>query len=199
MQESMLFQHLKEPHSRLYFEQTCYRLTGAVEVGKLIDAWNAVAEANEMLRTVFRWQGLKKPVQVILKNPALTFKEIDLSQLSPGAGQQQLDKIKQEDRQNRLDLCSRPFRVIFCKMAENRYEMIVSNHHIIYDGWSNAIILRELAEAYHRLYLGKEWLKPVKTRYKEYLKWQQQQDKIKQTLYWKNFFKWFYRQDLFFC
>jgi len=191
MQESMLFQHLKEPHSQLYSQQTCYQLTGDVKVTQLRDAWNVVAAANEMLRTVFRWQGLKKPVQVILKNPALAIKEIDLSQLSREARRHQLGKIKKQDRQKRLDLSSQLFRVILCKMAENKYEMIVSNHHIIYDGWSNIIILQELAEAYNRFYLGKKWIKPVKNSYKEYIKWQQHQDKTKQTLYWRTFLKGF--------
>jgi hypothetical protein len=69
--------------------------------------------------------------------------------------------------------------------------MIVSNHHIIYDGWSNVIILKELAEAYNRIYLGKKCIKPAKNSYKEYIKLQQHQDKIKQTRYWKSFLKGF--------
>jgi hypothetical protein len=191
MQESMLYQYLRAPKSRLYFEQTCYELTGNLETAKIKRAWNVVAAANEMLRTLFRWQELKKPVQVILKNHAVPIKELDLSSLSTEALQRQLARIKEKDRQNPLDLCSQPFRVILCKITENKSEMIVSNHHIIYDGWSNVIVLKELAEAYNRFYLGKKWIKPAKNSYKEYIKWQQHQDKLKQTLYWRTFLKGF--------
>ena len=189
MQESMLYQYLKEPHSKLYFEQTCYEVTGNgyLDAEKLKEAWNVVTCDNEMLRTIFRWQGLKKPVQVILKNRAVPIKEIDLSTLSAGDRQHRLTKIKTEDRQDRLNLSSEPFRVILCKMTGNRYEMIVSNHHIIYDGWSNVIILKELAEAYNQIYLGKKWSGPGKSEYKEYIKWQQHQDKNQQTHFWKTF------------
>lgn len=191
MQESMLFQHLKEPDSQLHFEQTCYRLTGEVEVDKVREAWNAAAAANEMLRTVFRWQGLKTPVQVIFKNRPVPITEIDLSQLSHETRQYQLNQIKKHDRQKKLDLAGQPLRVILCKLAENNYEMIVSNHHIIYDGWSNVIILKELSEAYQQIHMGKKWFKPAKNRYKEYIKWQQHQDKPGQTRYWKRYLNGF--------
>lgn len=184
MQESMLFQYLKKPGSQLYFEQICYGLTGDVRVETVKEAWNFVAEANEMLRTVFRWQGLKKPLQIILKNRPVSFKGMDLSQLNDEA-QQQLIRIKDQDRQKGTDLSVEPFRVTLCKMAEKRYEMIVSNHHIIYDGWSNVILLKEFLEVYHDIYYGTQPILPVKNRYKEYIKWQQQQDKIKQKNYWK--------------
>ena len=82
MQESMLYQYLREPESRLYFEQTCYQLTGNVRLNKIKEAWNVVAAANEMLRAVFRWQGIKRPVQIILKYRPLSIKEFDLSSLS---------------------------------------------------------------------------------------------------------------------
>jgi NRPS condensation-like uncharacterized protein len=191
MQENMLYQYLRAPKSRLYFEQTCYELTGNLETAKVKRAWNVVAAANEMLRTLFRWQELKKPVQVILKNHMVPIKEMDLSSLTTGAMQRQLDRVKEQDRQNPLDLNRQPFRVILCKTTKNKYEMIVSNHHIIYDGWSNVIILKELAEAYNRIYLGKKCIKPAKNSYKEYIKLQQHQDKIKQTRYWKSFLKGF--------
>ena len=193
MQENMLFQYLKNPGSRLYMEQTCYRLTGDIPMDgeKVKRAWNFVASANEMLRTLFRWQGLKKPLQVILKYHPVPLKEIDLSGLTLERKEEQLSQVKENDRQNPIDLSCRPFRVILCRLTENRYEMIVSNHHIISDGWSNVVILKELAEAYNCIYLGKKWIKPVKNRYKEYIKMQRQQDKSYQTLYWRTFLKGF--------
>lgn len=189
MQESMLYQYLRAPKSRLYFEQTCYELTGNLDTSKVKRAWHVVVAANEMLRTLFRWQELKKPVQVILKNHTVPIKEMDLSSLTAEARLQQLARVKEQDRQNPLDLNRQPFRVILCKITKNKYEMIVSNHHIIYDGWSNVIILKELAEAYNHIYLGKKCIKPAKNCYKEYIKWQQQQDKNKQNLYWRTFLK----------
>ncbi|MCU0285339.1 MAG: condensation domain-containing protein, partial [Acidobacteria bacterium] len=191
MQESMLYSYLKDPGSQMYFEQTSYEITGdgGVDAGKLKEAWNITAANNEMLRTVFRWRGLKKPVQVILKKHTIPIKEIDLFLLSNEDRQDQLDLVKKNDRQNKVNLNNGPLRVILCKMSENRYEMIVSNHHIIYDGWSNIILLKELAEAYNNIYSGILPGKLNKIKYKDYIKWQQRQGKNQQAQYWRTFLK----------
>lgn len=187
MQESMLYQYLKEPESRLYFEQTCYELTGNVRLDKIKEAWGVVAAANEMLRTVFRWQETKRPVQIILKNRPLSIMEFDLSSLTGEDKQRQLLWVKARDKRKKIDLSSEPLRVILCKLEDHRYEMIVSNHHIISDGWSNVIMLKELVQAYDCIYPGKPLLKSVKSNYKEYIRWLRQQDDNTQRNYWRNF------------
>jgi hypothetical protein len=186
MQESMLFQYLKEPDSKLYFEQNGYELTGTIRTDFIQEAWNAVANRNEVLRTVFRWMKLKKPVQVILKNPRVSVKSVDLSQLPHDAREKQLDTIKEHDLAGKIDLRVEPLRVTLCKMSENRYEMIVTNHHILFDGWSNVILLKEFLEAYHCLGGSAAPDKPVKTGYREYIKGLQKQDKGKQENYWRH-------------
>ena len=69
--------------------------------------------------------------------------------------------------------------------------MIISNHHILYDGWSNGIILEEFFNAYNDLYNGKKIVKPVKTKFKEFVKWFHQQgtDIGKQEKFWTDFLK----------
>lgn len=191
MQESMLYQYLKEPGSRLYFEQTCYELTGNVRLDKIKEAWGVVAAANEMLRAVFRWQGTKRPVQIILKRPGLPLKELDLSGLTGEAQQQRLHQEKARDKQRGIDLSAEPLRVLLCKLGGNRCEMIVSNHHIISDGWSNVIMLKELVQAYDCIYTGKPLPKAVKGNYKEYIKWLKQHGANAQRNYWINFLQGF--------
>ncbi|UCH95866.1 MAG: hypothetical protein JSV88_03210 [Candidatus Aminicenantes bacterium] len=191
MQESMLYQYLRKPEGKLYFEQNCYQLTGDVEVSRIKGAWNRVAAANEMLRIVFRWQRLKRPVQIVLKNLSIPVKEVNLSQLNDETQQQELFRIKEEDRQKIIDLTVQPFRVILCKLEKNKSEMIVTNHHILFDGWSNVILLKEFFEAYHMLSRRTPAVMPVKNRFKEYIKWQQNQDKIKQKNYWKKLLQGF--------
>jgi len=66
--------------------------------------------------------------------------------------------------------------------------MVISHHHILYDGWSTGLILKEFFRAYHELYQGNIPLKPpVKTKFKEFVKWILQQDKGKQEIYWKEY------------
>ena len=66
--------------------------------------------------------------------------------------------------------------------------MIISNHHILYDGWSNGIILKEFFKAYHELCQGGQSLKlPVKPPFKEFIKWIQSQDRNKQEQFWREY------------
>ncbi|UCH96724.1 MAG: amino acid adenylation domain-containing protein, partial [Candidatus Aminicenantes bacterium] len=102
-----------------------------------------------------------------------------------------LEKIKIKDRKEKFNLLEVPFRVTLCKVEEDKYEMIITNHHILYDGWSNGIVLKEFFKAYDDLSHGKNLAKPVKTKFKEFIKWIQEQDKNKQKQFWEGYLKGF--------
>lgn len=68
MQEGMLFHYLTEPHSEQYFEQLSLRLLGEINMEIFEKAWEFVTYNNDMLRTLFRWDKLDKPIQLVLKN-----------------------------------------------------------------------------------------------------------------------------------
>ncbi len=168
MQEGMLFHYLKEPQSQLYFEQLSLEITGEIHKTTFEKTWNNVIQTNEMLRAVFRWQKMENPVQLILKKHKIQPIYFDHSGGTTQNREQHIkeqhEQIKTKDRQKKFNLQEVPFRVTLCKFAEKRYEMIISNHHIIYDGWSNGIILKEFFETYNGLSTGKESVKPVKTK-----------------------------------
>ena len=188
MQEGMLFHYLKDPRSGLYFEQLSLEISGAIDIQVFEKAWNVIIQANEMLRTVFRWEKLEKPSQVILKEYPSQINFHDFSGLDDVQKKTSFEKVKNDDRDESFDLTRVPFRVILCKLAETQYGMIVSNHHILYDGWSNGIILKEFFNAYHSLSKGEQTLPiPAKSSFKEYVKWLQSRDRNKQEHYWRNY------------
>ncbi|MCP4156639.1 MAG: hypothetical protein GY757_53495 [bacterium] len=146
MQEGMLFHYLKAPGGRHYFEQLTLHISGAIDTRLCRQAWQTVIETNEMLRTQFRWEKIAKPVQVVLKKHTLPFQYYDITvnenhQKEPGTTEckqwlERLEKVKKKDREKSFDLRHVPFRVTLCKTREDEHEMIISNHHILYDGWS---------------------------------------------------------------
>ena len=192
VQEGMLFHYLNEPGSGLYFEQMSFTLSGQVDVSAVKNAWDFVICANGMLRTVFRWEGIEKPVQVILKKYAAPIREYDFSSLeSENEREKTLDEIRKKDRKESIDIRREPFRILLIKLHDNRYEMIVSSYHIVFDGWSNGIILKEFVNAYHSFYSGGTPDLRVKTSYKEYLKWLSHQNKEAQGKYWSEHLQYF--------
>jgi tyrocidine synthetase-3 len=189
MQEGMLFHYLKDPDSEQYFEQLSLEISGKIDKEIFEKAWNFVIETNEMLRAVFRWEKVENPVQIILKEHRLQPRYFDFQGKSANDAQNQLDEIKVKDREQKFDLQEVPFRVTLCKTGANKYEMIISNHHILYDGWSNGTILKEFFDAYANLSItpGNEGMKEVKTRFKEFLSWIFQQDSHKQKIFWSQY------------
>ncbi len=188
MQNGMLFHYLKEPESDLYLEQLCLALSGKIEEKLFEKAWNFVIAANEMLRTAFRWEGLEKPIQIILKEHYLQPEFYDFLGISKKEIEKSLVEVKKSEREKISALQDEvPFRVALCKIEKDRYEMIISNHHILYDGWSNGIILREFFHAYTDFSAAKEPATTTKTKFKEFVKWLQNLDKHRQAEHWKNY------------
>ncbi|MCP4153957.1 MAG: non-ribosomal peptide synthetase, partial [bacterium] len=199
MQEGMLFHYLKNPESEYYFEQLSLGISGEIEIEILKKAWNFVIAGNEMMRAVFRWGKMEKPVQLILKEHKLKLLFNEYRKPIPFAGEldkqaskeEWLEEIAVKDRAEAFDLQKVPFRVTLCKLETGRYTMIISNHHILYDGWSNGIILNEFISAYNTFTDGREFEKPVKTHFKEYVKWIQHRDTQEQEKFWKNYLQGF--------
>ena len=197
MQEGMLFHYLKDPGSEYYFEQLSLDISGEMDRAIFERAWDFVTRSNEMLRTVFRWEDVGNPIQIILKENKLQPEYYDLSGRDDDETQKELEAIKGKDRQKKFDLREVPFRVTLCKVEDNKFQMIISNHHILYDGWSNGIILKEFFNAYQELSGGEEPVTPLKTRFQEFLKWNQARDIDKQEKFWSDYLKGFDAQTEF--
>ncbi|MCX6583774.1 MAG: amino acid adenylation domain-containing protein, partial [Candidatus Aminicenantes bacterium] len=188
LQEGILFHYLKNPGSDYYFEQLSLEISGEIDVRQFEKAWNTVIETNEMLRTVFRWEKLEKPSQIILDERHCQVIYYDLSAKDNNRKKTALAEIKNNDRHDTFDLREVPFRIILCKLTETQYQLVVSNHHILYDGWSAGIILKEFFKTYHALCSGTLPLKPpLKTPFKEFLKWIQGQDRNRQEKFWREY------------
>ncbi len=122
MQEGMLFHYLKDPGSDYYFEQLCLEVSGEIDRQCFEKAWDFVIETNEMLRTFFRWEKVKNPIQVTLKGHRVKPGYYDLSSFEHEVEiKRRVEKIKREDRDKGFDLREVPFRVIVCKIPGNNY------------------------------------------------------------------------------
>ena len=191
MQEGMLFHYLSNPLSRQYFEQFRFRLNGDLDARRFKAAWQAVAHENEMLRAVIRWEKLEEPVQIVLKAKEIP---VEVKDLSVEGGEEQarmLSEVVEADWQRSIDLTESPLRITLCLLHSDTAEMVVTYHHILYDGWSSGILLSEFVEAYNRLAAGQKPGEPGKTRYREFIHWYRSQDREKQSVFWKHYLEEF--------
>ncbi|UCH93923.1 MAG: AMP-binding protein, partial [Candidatus Aminicenantes bacterium] len=191
LQEGMLFHYLSNPGSKQYFEQFRLQLSGKMDVERFKQAWQAVAQTNEILRAIIRWEQLEEPLQVILKQKELPIRIIDPGEQDEDQPPGLIDKILQQDQNQTIDITRDPLRITLCRIDENKSEMILTFHHILYDGWSQGIILSEFLEAYQRLLKGETPVRRQKTRVKEFFKWYQSLDRRRQEDSWKSLLEGF--------
>lgn len=186
MQEGLLYHYIKDGGSQ-YFQQLSLEIKGELNIEHFENAWGRVVELNELLRTVYRWEGLEKHIQIILKEHQLAIRHIDFSSKEENIIPELIETLKQEDRGNEFDLTEVPFRVTLLKIKKEKYVMIISNHHIMYDGWSTGVILKEFYEIYNSLNNGQQYPIFKKNKFKNFVKWIQNQDSQKSELYWKTY------------
>lgn len=185
MQEGMLLHYLKDPAGDSYFEQLSLEIEAVFDVSLVEKAWNRLIETNEVLRTVYRWEGVKNPVQIILKSHVIHLVFHDLS--ATAHQEQSLEQLKLADRKKKFTLLEVPFRITVCQLSASRWVMMISNHHILYDGWSTGIILKEFFQTYAGLTANQYPPVPLKSSFKEFIRWQQKQDKHREAAFWQTY------------
>lgn len=184
----MLFHYLKNPGGNHYIEQLHLDVSGEIDLSLFEKAWNLTIQTNEMLRAVFRWEAVDNPIQIILNEFHLYPEFHDFSGKSNKEAQQSIQEIKNRERKRTFDLQREvPFRVVLCKCEKNRFQIIISNHHILYDGWSSGIILTEFLTTYTQYARLKEPGKPVKTTFKEFIKWTRDRDTGNREEFWRDY------------
>jgi amino acid adenylation domain-containing protein len=196
MQEGMLFHYLKDPDSEQYFEQLSLSMLGKIDMVIFEKAWDFVTAKNEMLRTLFRWDKLDKPVQIILKKHNTKIFTYDFCCKEVADSIKKLGDAKIEDKNNKFDLREVPFRVTLCKLGESKYEMIVTNHHILYDGWSTGVILQDFLYAYDTLAKDQSLVKKETFRLRESIKYLNEKNKELEELYWEEYLRGFEGENL---
>ncbi|AZZ97460.1 amino acid adenylation domain-containing protein [Pseudoalteromonas sp. R3] len=164
-----------------------YRLRGALKVTALQAAFAALSDRHHILRTVYE-QGTEGPVQRITQRQAqLTLR--DLSGLSDP--QQALDAALRELSATCFNLAADlPVQAVLYKVATQEYVLALVIHHIAVDGWSFAVIERELFAHYEQLCADQvPDAEPLAIQYKDFAQWQhqdaQQQALSRSEQYWK--------------
>ena len=108
MQEGMLFHTQLSQGSGVYCEQLACTLDGDLDVLAFLGAWEQVVDRHPVLRTAFHWEGLEKPVQVVLREVEVPWERIDWLGLSPTKQEESLDRFLAEDRRRGFMLDQAP-------------------------------------------------------------------------------------------
>lgn len=187
MQQGMLFHSIYDPDTRDYFEQLVLKLRGDLDIEAFNLAWRKVIDRNPILRTAFSWKSLDQMVQVV--HLSVDFK-IDMSDWQNSSKDQQDQKLRTylvKDRQEGFDPSTAPLlRLALFQTNKDEYYYVQSHHHILLDGWSMPLLLKEVLTLYEANRNGQYVeLSPVRP-YREYINWIYKQDKGKAEKYWRD-------------
>jgi hypothetical protein len=137
------------------------------------------------LRTCFRWQNLKEPVQVVLRQIELPLKYYDWQGISSTEQQEKLEAFLERDRTLGIDLTQAPLmRLALIQLSENTYQFVWNTHHLITDGWSTSLFWRKFLNLYC-LCQGEELRLEPPRPYRDYIKWLHKQDLPKAETFWR--------------
>ncbi|GAA0894231.1 hypothetical protein GCM10009122_39110 [Fulvivirga kasyanovii] len=144
LQQGILFQHIRAESKTNYFEQLSFDFRFSLGVDQIREAFDNLAEQNPNLRCLFRWKNISNPVAIYLKTSNVDFTFYDLTNKDVGSRKEFCNQIARKEFEKGFDLEEIPFRVSLCQIEDSTYNIIISNHHILYDGWSNIVILKHL-------------------------------------------------------
>ncbi len=186
MQHGILFHTLADESLGMYFEQIAITLSGQIDLDLFQKSFNAVIKEYDVLRTMFIYKNVKKPVQLVLKDRKTDIRFEDISTKAGLEKTEYIEKFKKQDMEKGFDL-SRDIliRMSIIKTDERSCEIIVSFHHIIMDGWSLGVIIKDILANYELLKDKKE-LKIIDAKpYSDFIKWIENQEIEEGFSYWK--------------
>ncbi|WP_422775841.1 amino acid adenylation domain-containing protein [Pseudomonas mediterranea] len=174
-----------------YHMPAALHLRGSLDRDALQRALDRIVARHESLRTTFERQDGEVRQRFAPADLGFTLVEHDLQTLAPEARQQAVEQLSQEEARAAFDLSSGPLiRGRLLRLAEDEHILLVTQHHIVSDGWSVAVLIGEFNALYAAFSQDREDpLPPLALQYADYAAWQQQHlqgERLQaQTQFWK--------------
>lgn len=184
-QEGMLFHVVEAPHSGVYHQQIACSLSGRVDAAALQEAWTWVIGRHAALRTLFTWERRVHPLQIVRQAVTTPWQELDWR---PEAADASLAAWLAEDRRQGFELSRAPLmRLALARVGDDAAWMVWSFQHLVLDGWSAALVLREVFDRYAARQRGVDVAPPIGPSFQDHVRWlQQQADTETQERFWRS-------------
>ncbi|HHB89900.1 MAG TPA: amino acid adenylation domain-containing protein, partial [Anaerolineae bacterium] len=189
-QQRLWFIDHLEPGTPIYNIPSTVRIKGWLDVAAMEQALNDVVQRHEVLRTTFHTVD-GRPQQIIHPAMPVKIRVEDLSHLPPEARMNEANRRAQVFAQQPFDLSRGPLiRATLYRLAEDEHLAVLVMHHIVSDGWSYPVLIRELGLCYAARRQGREPdLPPLPIQYADFAAWQRKWLESKeaqaQLAYWK--------------
>ena len=189
-QQRLWFLDQLEPGTAAYNLPRAFRITGPLNVEVLKRAFEIVIERHASLRTVFdSVEGEAR--QIVLPDVELKIPIIDLAGFPQGEREAEALRIASAEGKKPFDLMEGPLlRLILLRLSPDTHFLVLVMHHIVTDGWSIALLFREVTKCYAALVKGDPpELPELPLQYPEWAQWQREymsgEVLTKEVEYWR--------------
>ncbi len=189
-QQRMWFLDQFEPNSPSYNIPTAVRMEGPLDLGALERTFNEIARRHETLRTTFA-DDRGQPVQLIAPEMRVNLPLVDLARVPAVERDNLVRELTREEAQLPFNLSTGPLlRTKILRLAPNDHVLLLTMHHIVSDGWSMGVFVREMSILYDAFSHGRSSPLPdLPIQYADFAYWQRERLEgaglAKQVDYWK--------------
>ncbi len=185
LQEGLLFHTLfDEDAADVYNTQQVVDLAGALDVEVLRRSVETLIDRHASLRASFRQGSGGELVQVIAGSVTVPWRELDLIDHTEVDQRERVAQLLEEEQFVQFDIASAPLmRFVVVRLAADRHKLVITTHHVLLDGWSLPLVLRELFDLYARG--GNGGGLPLPVPYRRHLAWLAQQDNTVTEAVWR--------------
>ncbi|MBX6388466.1 MAG: amino acid adenylation domain-containing protein, partial [Frankia sp.] len=179
LQRGLYFHSMFDPQTAdAYTVQQVVELVGPMDAAALRRALDALVARHEPLRSAFHQRVDGELLTVVAERAEVPWREIDLAAgadtAAPADGPDPLaraaEAVAAEDRAARFDLATPPLlRATLLRLAAERHQLVLTLHHLVADGWSVPLIIRDLLALYEPH--GAAELLPPLAPYRDYVDW----------------------------
>lgn len=145
---------------------------GHVDLTIMKEAVQILVKRHPMLRTTFI-EADGEPRMRVHHDMKIPFVVLDLEGLPDAMKNEKIDEMIQNECDREYDFANGP--LMYCTIAKKGQDdlvFIISQHHIISDGWSLGVLITELGEIYNSLLKGEEWKLPeFRVEITDYIEW----------------------------
>ncbi|MBY8863490.1 amino acid adenylation domain-containing protein [Nocardia sp. CA2R105] len=169
-----------------YTVQSLLTLSGSVDAHRLRTAAQAVVDRHENLRAAFV-ETDDGPRQIVSAHAEIDWRESDLTSITDSESRgRELDRIVTVDANTRFELTRAPLlRFTLIRIDTDTYRFVLTNHHLVLDGWSTPLLVRELLTLY--VTGGDAAALPPAHSYREFLAWLDAADDARSLAAWTDY------------
>ena len=186
LQEGMLFHSTYGTDRSGYINQSIFDFTSTLDLDVFENSWNYLFRNHSILRTSFFTAGYLVPFQCVYTNVTVPIEALDYQ--SKKDVDKEVAAYIEQDYKRGFNLSVPPLmRFTIIKLPKGKTKLIMTHHHMLWDGWSRILLMHSFLKTYNALINGEELKKVKEDRYSDLISHIAAKNTIASEYYWETY------------